>query len=91
MPRGLKISFSFSTMSRTLVLAAAALAAASSGARAAYCGGGPDPNAKSNMYPINDAEGTLVNSVPNGKAYLMGQPGFEFHVLHVYGTAYEMG
>ena len=80
-------------MSRTarLVAAAAAVVAASSGAHAAYCGGSPDPNAKSNVYPINSDAPTLINTVPNGKAYQMGQPGFEFYVLHVYGTAYEMG
>lgn len=57
----------------------------------AYCGGSPNPNANPNLYEINTAVPQLINQVPNGAAYLYGQPGFEFHLLHIYGTAYEMG
>jgi isopenicillin-N N-acyltransferase-like protein len=78
-------------MTRFLALAAAAVAACSSVASAAYCGGAPDPNAKPNVYPINTDAPTLIGKVPNGLAYAAGQPGFEFTLLHVYGTAYEMG
>ena len=67
--------------------------AAAGAASAAYCGGGPKPNATPNAYPIADGAGTmtLLKEVPNGKAYLAGPPGFEFHVLHFFGSAYEMG
>lgn len=67
--------------------------AAAGAASAAYCGGGPKPDATPNAYPIADGVGTmtLLKEVPNGKAYLAGPPGFEFHVLHFFGSAYEMG
>jgi hypothetical protein len=32
-----------------------------------------------------------LNIVRNGKSYLAGQPGFEFYVTHLYGSAYDMG
>lgn len=60
-------------------------------ASGAYCGGAPDPNAKPNPFPINTTAPTFVGSVANGHAYLAGTPGFQFHITHVYGTAYEMG
>jgi isopenicillin-N N-acyltransferase-like protein len=60
-------------------------------ALAAYCGGAPDPNAKPNTLPISTAAPTLLRSVPNGHAYVAGAAGFEFNVVHVYGSAYEMG
>ncbi len=77
-----------------LSLVASALAAAffvSSPSYAAYCGGRPDPNAQQNKFPINTAAPVLLGEHDNGKLFLAGQPGFEFHVLHLYGTAYEMG
>lgn len=74
-------------MRPSLLFAAAAAAAV---ADAAYCGGAPSPNAKMNEYPINTQAATLLNQTANGKAYLAGQPGYEFYLLHVYGTAYEV-
>lgn len=74
-------------MRAALILAAASLVALGG---AAYCGGRPDPNAKMNQYPINTQAPTAINTTANGKAYLAGQPGFEFYILHVYGTAYEV-
>ncbi len=76
---------------RSSLLVAALVASAAATAHAAYCGGAPDPNAKRNTYPINTQEPTLLSQGKNGKLFLAGQPGFEFHILHVYGTAYEMG
>ena len=67
----------------------AALAAGPAGA--AYCGGSPDPNAQPNAYPVNRGTPALYAEGPNGRAYVAGQPGFEFWLLHVYGSAYDMG
>ena len=58
---------------------------------AAYCGGRPDPNAQPNTLPISTDAPILLRSVANGHAYVAGAPGFEFNVVHVYGSAYEMG
>ena len=58
---------------------------------AAYCGGKPDPNAKPNTLPIFTGPAVLQRSVPNGHAYQAGAPGYEFDLVHVYGSAYEMG
>ena len=59
--------------------------------RAAYCNGGPDPAAQPNALPVNSAAPTLVRSVANGKLFSAGLPGFNFSLVHVYGSAYEMG
>jgi hypothetical protein len=58
---------------------------------AAYCGGRPDPNAQPNAYPIERGEPRFSHSVKNGHAFEAGPPGAEFRVLHLYGSAYEMG
>lgn len=73
---------------KALLLGLVALVSTSN---AAYCHGKPDPNAKPNSNPINSVAPKLVRTVPNGKAFTVGTPGNEFWVLHVYGTAYEMG
>lgn len=77
---------------RASVLACLGCMLASS-ANAAYCGGKPNPNALPNGYPINTAPPTLIPTrvAPNGKAYLAGEPGFEFYVAHLWGTPYELG
>ena len=72
---------------RALAVAALALHTA----HAAYCGGAPDPAAQPNLYPIATAPPTLLRTVTNGRAYTAGAPGFEFNVVHLYGSAYEMG
>ena len=61
------------------------------GAAAVECDWAPDPAAPQNNYPIDDAPLRLNRTVANGKAYLGGQPGFEFYVLHLFGSNYEMG
>lgn len=66
------------------------LAALATG-QAAFCSGVPNPNAVNNSYPIYTGNPKLARLVPNGKAYRMGQPGFDFWVTHLYGTPYEMG
>lgn len=57
---------------------------------AAYCGGAPDPNAQPNAYPISTKAPTLLRSVKNGHAYVAGETA-PFYVVHLYGSAYEMG
>lgn len=73
---------------RSLVSAACAIAAS-----AAYCGGSPADNAVANLYKINEGQGTLSRSLPGlGKAYISGQPGFEFWTVHLYGNkSYDYG
>ena len=57
----------------------------------AYCNGKPDPNAQPNNYPIGSPNAQLINTVTNGKAYLVGPEDQQFYLLHLYGSAYEMG
>jgi isopenicillin-N N-acyltransferase-like protein len=59
--------------------------------QSAYCGGHPDPNAQPNEYPIATSSPVFNRSVANGHAYTAGASGFEFNVVHLYGSAYEMG
>ena len=74
---------------RAVLFAAAALLSPAS--HAAYCGGAPDPNAKPNPFPISTDAPVLLRSVKNGHAFQAGAAGYEFNVVHVYGSAYEMG
>jgi isopenicillin-N N-acyltransferase-like protein len=69
------------------------LSALAAVAHAAYCNGAPGPSAHVNAYPVADglASMVLLNTVPNGRAYRAGPPGFEFTVLSLYGSAYEKG
>lgn len=73
-----------------LALLVALLALATIG-RAAYCHGAPSPGAQPNLLPIETAEPVLVNSTANGKLYQVGSGEDLFHVLHMFGTPYEMG
>ena len=78
---------------RALSVATGALFAASLlvASDAAMCSGHPTNGTKNN-YAINAADApTLMRSAANGQAYRAGQPGFEFWVLHLYGTPYEQG
>uniref|UniRef100_A0A7S1QDY0 Phospholipase B-like n=1 Tax=Neobodo designis TaxID=312471 RepID=A0A7S1QDY0_NEODS len=49
------------------------------------CSGEPNP------FPVNRQAPTFVAAVKNGKRYLAGQGNDTFHVLHAYGSHYEMG
>lgn len=51
----------------------------------------PNPNAQPNNYSIATGSPTFVRSVPNGKLYRAGAPGFDFNVAHLWGTPYELG
>jgi hypothetical protein len=55
------------------------------------CDWAPDPNAKPNNYPIDTAAPVLNRTTTNGKAYVAGQPGFQYFIAHLYGSDYEMG
>jgi len=58
----------------------------------AYCSGSPEPGIRTNELPIlveNDLE--LVKSVPNGKLFYAGPQNARFPIIHVWGSAYEMG
>ena len=70
------------------VVAALALSAAS--VNGAFCHGKPAADAPANTHPINTEEAKLVRKSKNAILFEAGQPGYEFHVLHVYGTAYEV-
>lgn len=69
-----------------MLLRVACAAAGAAIALSAYCGGAPGKDAKPNLFPINVGQGQLMRSVPHGKAYMAGQPGFEFWVVHVWGN-----
>lgn len=58
---------------------------------AAFCNGKPSPDAQPNTFPVNLTAPQLVSSVPNGKLYRAGAPGFEFNVAHLWGSAFELG
>lgn len=76
---------------RPFALALLAAALAASPARAEYCSGGPDPNAQPNTLPIFTDAPALVKTVPNGKLFTAGAAGYNFSLIHVYGSAYEQG
>jgi hypothetical protein len=67
------------------VLLALAAAAVSAESIFPNCSGSPNP------FPVNREAPTFVASVKNGKRYLAGQGNDTFHVMHVYGSHYEMG
>lgn len=78
-------------MAKSIALAlAAAVAALTAPAQAAYCGGHPNPNAQPNLFPIFSAAPTETRTAPNGRAFRAGAPGYDFWVIHVFGTAYEV-
>jgi len=63
---------------------------AAAAAHAAYCSGRPE-NGTHNNYPIDSRAPRLVRTATNGQAYKAGADGFEFWLLHLYGTPYEQG
>ena len=76
-------------------LAAAAVAALAliPAALCDFCSGKPNPNAQPNTLPIWAVPPILLRTVPNGKLFSAGSvaAGTNFSLLHVYGSAYEMG
>lgn len=56
-----------------------------------YCHGVPSPNAQANMKPILTDPPVFLNSVPNGKLYTVGEGNDTAHLLHLFGTPYQMG
>ncbi len=72
---------------------AAALLSLAAPALAGYgpCTGGPGPDAQPNLNPIFSAPPVLVNVSTYGKLYTAGDAEDAFHILHVYGTPYQMG
>lgn len=60
-------------------------------ALAAYCHGKPNPAAQPNTIPIWQGNPTFLNSTDNGKLFIVGQGNDTVQILHVYGTAYQMG
>ncbi|XP_065190525.1 protein dcd1A-like [Sycon ciliatum] len=46
---------------------------------------------KANTLPVWTGEPRLINKTTNGSLYVVGDGEDQFHVLHVYGTAYQMG
>jgi isopenicillin-N N-acyltransferase-like protein len=76
-------------MLKRLLLAAAAFAAP---VLSAYCNGAPSPNAKQNLFPIDTSDLVQIAQVPNGIGYMANNgTDFAFKVLHLYGSAYQMG
>eukprot|EP00026_Physarum_polycephalum_P008362 Phypoly_transcript_08444.p1 GENE.Phypoly_transcript_08444~~Phypoly_transcript_08444.p1 ORF type:complete len:437 (+),score=72.28 Phypoly_transcript_08444:68-1378(+) len=57
----------------------------------AYCHGKPNPDAQPNMNPIWTGTPTFLNSTENGKLFTVGEGNDTVHLLHVYGTPYQMG
>jgi hypothetical protein len=60
-------------------------------ARTAFCTSGPDPGERTNTAPFETAPPVFVKSAANGALYEAGPANAKFPVLHVYGSAYEMG
>jgi hypothetical protein len=57
----------------------------------AFCSGSPAPGDKTNEFPIIDANLEFVKKVKNGVMYMGGPSNMRVPVVHVYGSAYEMG
>ena len=68
-----------------------ALALLAPAAHAAFCSSSPDPGDRTNDFPIIDEELTFVRANSNAALYQAGPANARFDVVHVYGTAYEMG
>jgi isopenicillin-N N-acyltransferase-like protein len=73
-------------MFKTLVFMAAAAAS-----DAAYCSGSPDPGIRTNDFPIFEGEMKFVRKAENAILYSTGPENATFPIVHLYGTAYEMG
>ena len=58
---------------------------------AAFCNGSPDAGEFTNDYPILDGEMDLIKTVKNGALYETGPSNARFDVVHLWGTAREMG
>mmetsp|Transcript_4390 Transcript_4390/g.14261 ORF Transcript_4390/g.14261 Transcript_4390/m.14261 type:complete len:506 (+) Transcript_4390:1-1518(+) len=58
---------------------------------AAYCHGSPSPDAKPNTLPIFSGKPQLARVSSHGKAYIAGNGEYQFWLLHLWGTPYEMG
>ena len=57
----------------------------------AFCTSGPDPGERTNDAPFDTTAHAFVRSVENGALYEAGPENARFPLLHVYGSAYEMG
>lgn len=60
-------------------------------AEAAFCSSAPDPGERTNDFAIADSDMKLVRKISNGAHYRAGPENARFDVVHVYGSAYEMG
>lgn len=76
---------------RMFVILLVVLFSVSLTADGAYCHGKPDPGAKQNLNPIYTEEPKFIRSAKNGKLFRVGEGEDAFDIVHVYGTAYEMG
>jgi exportin-7 len=57
----------------------------------AFCHGKPDPRAKPNLNPVQSDPPKFLKSVKNGKLYSAGNGDDLIHIVHVWGSPYEMG
>ena len=72
------------------------LSAVTKGSKAAFCVGGPSPDAQPNVNPIYQASsdapsGTLINHNEHGSVYRFGEGDDAVNVVHLWGDAYTMG
>ncbi len=74
-----------------IILLALLLAVLAVSTHAAYCNGVPDPGERTNTLPTSASNLKRVRSVKNGVLYHAGPENARFPVVHVYGSAYEMG
>ena len=58
---------------------------------AAFCSGTPDEGERESDFPIADANLKFIRSVKNAELYEAGPDNARFPVVHLWGTAYEMG
>lgn len=57
----------------------------------AFCNGSPDSGEFTNDFPILDGDMVLKKTVTNGALYETGPSNARFDVVHLWGTAREMG
>jgi hypothetical protein len=76
---------------RSVLLAIASALAVIHSVNAAFCHGKPSPYAQPSNYSINTGAPRFINETNNAKLYMAGEPGFEFYVIHIWGSAYDLG
>jgi hypothetical protein len=76
---------------QAVILLLVLLAVALPRREAAFCSGTPDDGERVSDFPLADADLSFVRSADNAELYTAGPANARFNVVHLWGSAYEMG